>query len=266
MEGWGNWARGMAAGLGLWGMMNFSLSWAEAASNASLPPRLRVVETGERTAAPLELLGGEAERVRVYPPLERGEAGDGAWEEPLRQGRVRLNARPDRGGYYWMETSWETADAVTTVTTAHYFSQPGPAPTRMLARPKHRLELIPHPLPRERQRYRGGEPWPFQVRFDGQPLSGGTVRLHIEGLPVAEFVADASGLATVHPPARAPKAAGEAASGRGPGNGPGSKGEGKGEGRKGGGGGLGNHSRHGPSSPFVLEAIHEREGKRFVTT
>ena len=41
------------------------------------------------------------------------------------------------------------------------------APTELLKEPRHELEIVPEPLPREHGSYRESEKWRFLVRFNG---------------------------------------------------------------------------------------------------
>jgi hypothetical protein len=104
------------------------------------------------------------------------------------------------GNYHWLLAREELPERVTVASTAHYFSNPGPAPTDMLARPKSELEIVPAPLPREHNRYRENQAHVFEVRFQGVPLAGATLRFASNAGTRASFVSDAVGRVRVRFP------------------------------------------------------------------
>lgn len=76
---------------------------------------------------------------------------------PVTAQGVTYSTPPGRGNCHWLIVREESGEQVVTATTVHYFSNLGPAPTRLLQRVKNELELIPQPLSREHGRYREGE-------------------------------------------------------------------------------------------------------------
>lgn len=75
-----------------------------------------------------------------------------------------------RGNYHWLSVSGSWQDCPVQLATVHYVSKPDKSPSDLLKRVKADLELVPERLPREHWRYRGGESWPFVVRWQGRPL------------------------------------------------------------------------------------------------
>lgn len=118
--------------------------------------------------------------------------------QPLTAGAARLEpATPGSGNYHWLQARSESPDAVTVASSVWYVSNPGPAPTALLARVKSELEIVPQPLPREHSSYRESEKWRFLVRFWGKPLAGQALVLETEHGSRSRFVTDAAGEATV---------------------------------------------------------------------
>lgn len=151
---------------------------------------------GERSTAVLQPRGiavssvtvfaaeGPAERLRVDYPVEA-------------TGAKIASATPKVGNYHWVVAREEHPDEVRVASTARYFGNPGDSPKDLLKAPKHELEIVPAPLPREHGNYRESEKWSFLVRFNGQPLAGQTVRLETEFGSRSVFLTDATGHATV---------------------------------------------------------------------
>lgn len=118
----------------------------------------------------------------------------------VREDGASFRAARGSGNYYWASARTESNAEVLTASTVHYFSNPGPAPTALLTRPKGELELIPERLPREHAHYRETEEWPFLVRFRGRPLEGAVIRLETEPGTMDAFRTDADGIARVRFP------------------------------------------------------------------
>jgi hypothetical protein len=127
---------------------------------------------------------GPADRLKVDYPVET----DGA---------KIASAAPKIGNYHWVTAREENADEVRVASTAWYFSNPGDSPKALLKAPKHELEIVPDPLPREHGSYRESEKWRFLVRFKGQPLAEQQVQLETEFGSRSAFLTDAAGYATV---------------------------------------------------------------------
>lgn len=202
------------------------------------PPHLLATPGPSREVANLTLSGVGTTVVQVFAPLgPSGEQGE-HWEKQLEGPANKLSLPAGRGGYHWLAAVWQQDGEARVAATAHFFPLPGPSPARMLAMPKQPLELVPHPLPREHQRYRGGESWPFLARFAGQPLVAAAIYLYVAGGPPQLFLTDDQGLARVTLPIPAPTSGGKGAE----------------------------HGRHGPQTPFILEVSHRQGGKRYATT
>lgn len=107
----------------------------------------------------------------VRGPHESGERPR-SWSVPVEKKRATARPRDKIGGYHWISAREVVGDTIKTASTVRYFSMPAPAPREMLVSGHDELEIIPHPLPREHQKYRATETWPFQVRFQGRPLAG----------------------------------------------------------------------------------------------
>ncbi len=153
---------------------------------------------------------------------------------------AQLDPLPKVGNYYWVTAREEQGDRVTVASTAYYFSNPGPAPTKTLLATKHELEIVPQPLPREHNGYRENEEWKFLLRYNGQPLPNQVVRLQTQNGSQASFTSDAEGIARVRFPA-------DFAQGEEP--------------KEGGGA----HAQGPRRASFVLEAEHADNGKQYVT-
>ncbi|MDP3033431.1 MAG: hypothetical protein Q8N33_15270 [Rhodocyclaceae bacterium] len=151
---------------------------------------------GERAQALLQPRGIAAETVTVFAaegPAERRKVGYPASPEGVKI----APATPQIGNYHWVVAREESADTVKVASTAWYFSNPGDSPKDLLKVPKHELEIVPAPLPREHGRYRESEKWRFLVRLNGAPLGGQAVTLETEFGSRSSFVTDAAGFATV---------------------------------------------------------------------
>ncbi len=194
---------------------------------------------GERASALLRPQGIAAQTVTVFAaegPAERLQV-----EYPLAPEGARIApATPKVGNYHWVVAREESAEAVRVASTAWYFGNPGDSPKELLKLPKHELEIVPDPLPREHGSYRESEKWRFLVRFNGQPLAGQPVTLETEFGSRSTVLTDAAGIATVLFP-RDFKPAEKKAGG-------------------------GEHEGHSPRrAAFVLSTTTEANGRRYLT-
>lgn len=196
------------------------------------------VARGERASALLKPQGIAASAVTVFAPegpaerlkVEYPVAADGAKIAPV---------SPKVGNYHWVVAREESADEVRVASTAWYFGNPGDSPKQLLQVPKHELEIVPEPLPREHGSYRESEKWRFLVRFNGQPLPNQPVTLETAFGSRSTVLTDASGIATVLFPRDFKPAD-----------------------RKGEDGQAG----HGPRrAPFVLATAKEADGRKYLT-
>lgn len=189
---------------------------------------------GERAAAMLRLQGLAAASVTVFGtqgPPERLKM-----DYPVGAEGARIETvSPKIGNYHWVVAREENQGEVRVASTAWYFGNPGPSPKDLLKRPRHELEIVPDPLPRQHSSYRESEKWRFLVRWNGQPLPGQALQLETEFGSRSNFVTDAAGFATVLFPRDfrpAAPAAGE----------------------------------HGPRrAAFVLSTLKETDGRRYLT-
>jgi hypothetical protein len=153
-------------------------------------------ERGERAGAVLNLRNVTAPHVTVYAsegPTERLKV-----DYPVDEGGAKISAvTPKIGNYHWVVAREETPELVKVASTAWYFGNPGDSPKDMLAIPKHELEVVPAPLPREHRSYREAEKWRFLVRFDGKPLAGQQVVMETEFGSRSTTVTDNDGYATL---------------------------------------------------------------------
>ncbi len=219
------------------GLMPDESSWTDLPLIETLPGR-------DRSTAAFRLSHLAASAVTAYAPGPQAPLPEGMrfktdrleWEIPVQEGRFTLQAA-GVGNYHWLQAREETPQSVKVASTAHYFSNPGPAPTTMLARPKTELEIVPTPLPREHNQYRANQEWAFTLRFRHQPLAGATLRLLSDAGTQLSFSSDAVGQARVRFPADVQPATGQGAQ----------------------------HGR-GAANRFVLAVEHTVEGRHYLTT
>lgn len=172
----------------------------------------RAAETAAFSSLPMLLPAGRGDRSGAHYCLanlrvDAVEVRDGAGgfapapeTVPVQDGAFTV-AAGKVGNYHWLQAGETSQLGVVTASTAHYFANPGPAPTAMLHLAKAELEIVPQPLPREHWRYRAGETWAFLVRFRGQPLADMGVRLETSGGTQQVFRTDAEGVVRVRFPA-----------------------------------------------------------------
>ncbi|MFZ2524076.1 MAG: hypothetical protein WAW87_02050 [Candidatus Ferrigenium altingense] len=158
-------------------------------------------------------MGGEGRERRVVTVIPQNiltnsidaysnNAGDakGHRQLPLEMAGARLD-KPESGGFHWLAARAELADKVRVASTVYFFSdRGGQNPTALFMQPKHELQIIPQPYPREHSRYRANEDWKFLVHFNGKPLVGQTVFMETANDSKVELVSDAQGVITVHIP------------------------------------------------------------------
>lgn len=162
----------------------------------------------DRSKAGFQLVNLVAEKATVHAPGGRAPLPEGVrfkadrleWEIPAQEGRFTLQSA-GVGNYHWLQAREETPERVKVASTAHYFSNPGPAPTAMLARPKSELEIVPDPLPREHDQYRENQERAFLLRFRNEPLAGAKLRFASSAGSRADFTSDAAGRVLVRFPA-----------------------------------------------------------------
>jgi hypothetical protein len=150
----------------------------------------------ERGVAALRPIGIEAAEVTVFAPGGTDDRARVAYPVGPEAAKIE-SASPKIGNYHWVTARQESETEVRVASTAWYFGNPGPAPTELLKLPKHELEIVPQPLPREHSSYREAEEWRFQVRWQGAPLAGKTLTMESEFGSRSSFVTDERGAATV---------------------------------------------------------------------
>lgn len=158
-------------------------------------------------------MGGESRERATVTVVPQNIVADGiaAWSNnledehgrrqlPLEMAGAKLD-KPESGGFHWLSAREEQGGNVRVASTVYYFGERGAEdPTAMFMTPKHELEIIPQPYPREHSRYRANEDWKFLVRFNGQPLAGQKVAMETQNGTKSESVSDAQGVITVHLP------------------------------------------------------------------
>ncbi len=167
-------------------------------------PLIEATPGRDRSKAGFRLANLQADSVEAFAPGRQAPWPEGvrfktdkvAWSLPVEGGRVVLESA-GVGNYHWLQATETTPQGVKVASTAHYFSNPGPAPTAMLARRKSDLEIIPSPLPREHNRYRTHQEWTFQVRFQGEPLPGAQVSFASSGGTRGLYTSDGRGFVRV---------------------------------------------------------------------
>lgn len=151
---------------------------------------------GERTTAMLRPQGITAQTLTVHAaegPAERLKV-----DYPVAPEGAKIeSATPKIGNYHWVIAREETPQMVKVASTTWYFGNPGASPQALLQQPKHELEIVPQPLPREHASYREAEKWRFLVRFKGQPLANQPLTLETEFGSRSTVLTDATGFATV---------------------------------------------------------------------
>jgi hypothetical protein len=192
---------------------------------------------GDRSAASLRPQNIEAAELVVFSAGGPDERRRVAY--PIAEGGAKIeSATPKVGNYHWVVARQESEAEVRVASTVWYFSNPGPAPTKLLKQPKHELEIVPSPLPREHSTYREAEKREFLVRWNGAPLAGKTLTLETEFGSRSSYVTDTQGLATVLLPRDIRESKVRA----------------------------GEESMMGPQrGKFVLGVEHEADGKRYLT-
>ena len=158
-------------------------------------------------------MGGEGRERRVVTVIPQNiltssidaysnNAGDakGHRQLPLEMAGARLD-KPESGGFHWLAAREEQGDKVKVASTVYFFSDRGAQnPTALFMQPKHELQIIPQPYPREHSRYRANEDWKFLVHFNGKPLASQTVFMETANDTRMELVSDVQGVITVHIP------------------------------------------------------------------
>lgn len=161
-----------------------------------MPLLLPVGGRGERAAAQVKAVGIAAEALTVHAP--GGLPADRRRDYPLTaEGAKIASAAPNVGNYHWLVAREAGPEGIKVASSAWFFANPGPSPRALLDEPKHELEIVPDPLPREHGSYRESEKWRFLVRLHGQPLAKQPLTLETEFGTRTTFFTDQSGVATV---------------------------------------------------------------------
>ncbi len=153
-------------------------------------------QRGDRASAAVRPVGIEAGEIVVFAadgPEERKRVAYPVGPE----GAKFQSAAPRVGNYHWVIARQESDAEVRVASTAWYFSNPGEAPTALLAQSRHELEIIPDPLPREHGNYRESEKWRFLVRWQGRPLANQPLVMETEFGSRSSVLTNAEGYAMV---------------------------------------------------------------------
>lgn len=191
-------------------------------------PWLEVSRSG-RGAVMIKIHNAEAGQVAVFHP-EGGKSS-------LKVNDAQVHFFTDGGNYHWaMAVADLCHEETVVINTTFYLPGTGPPPHALLKKNKGELELVPHPLPRERAHYRGGETWSLQVRYGGKPLADAKVELSTEHGTRKEFASSKRGVVKIRFPDDFPASAWE------------------------------NASRRGPQAHYILSVTHLDQQHRFFTT
>ncbi len=98
----------------------------------------------------------------------------------------------NEGNYHWVTA--EGSNGLQYASTVHYFSNPGPAPRKMLKQSKVKLDIRPLDLPREHQQFRSNESWKFIVFSDGVPLKNKAINFDTSNGSQLKFETDSKGI------------------------------------------------------------------------
>lgn len=154
----------------------------------------RVKGGDRRSQSRFRPINMDSQKVIDYPsskavstpnPLE--SAGDGSF--------IIRSIGQDGGNYHWVTA--EGVNGQRFASTVHYFSNPGPAPRKMLMQDKISLEIRPVNLPREHQQFRANESWDFQVLSKGESLANVKVVLETSNGTTVELSTNNSGIVSV---------------------------------------------------------------------
>lgn len=99
------------------------------------------------------------------------------------------------GGYYALVLNHHSDDRVDSA--IRYLSMQGRpskiSPTRLTALPKTDLEIVPHPLHREHDRYTASKAYRFLLHFKGKPLANTAVTLETRDTAAQTYTTDSTG-------------------------------------------------------------------------
>lgn len=90
---------------------------------------------------------------------------------------AQARIKPKSGNYHLVLAQGRAGETTVNAATAVYFSNPGPAPAKILSNPPAGLMLLPERLPREHANFRSGEAVRFRLTADGTPLPGMPVQV-----------------------------------------------------------------------------------------
>jgi len=100
------------------------------------------------------------------------------------------------GGYYALVFKQHTAEQINTA--IRYLSMQGRpvkiSPTRLIALPKADLEILPHPLHREHDRYTASKAYRFLITFRGKALSSAPIILETRNHSSLTSISDQNGI------------------------------------------------------------------------
>lgn len=107
--------------------------------------------------------------------------------------------KPPMGGYYALVLTQRSGDHVNSA--VRYLSLNGRpvkiSPSKLTARSKADLEIVPAPLHREHDRYTASKKYRFIVMFQGEPLAKTPVLLETQNNTASPYTSDNEGIITV---------------------------------------------------------------------
>ena len=170
-----------------------SLRWTSA---PVLTPE-RIKGADRRTQSAFRPQNFEATSLEDFPSSKQISTAKAL--DALDDGRFVLKtAGKNEGNYHWISAS--DKQGLKFASTVHYFSNPGPAPRRMLTQSKAPLEIRPLNLPREHGRYRANESWDFMVLADGKPLPNAEVLFETSNDSSSQLISNTNGIVSVRFP------------------------------------------------------------------
>jgi len=163
------------------------VDWSEA---PMLKPE-RVKGGDRRSQSLFRPINLEVDEIVEYTPTD--STSTARTLESFGDGRFLMNTSGrGEGNYHWVQGS--SVDGARFASTVHYFSNPGPAPRKLLRQNKIQLEIRPVDLPREHRRFRANETWAFEVLWEEKPLTGASISLETSNGTVQTLATDDQGV------------------------------------------------------------------------
>ncbi len=176
--------------------------------NHAAPPSGRG-QTKIWTATPMALgrPAGRAEAIAMTANMEVDTlaviAPDGTRSD-LSPENTQARIKPKSGNYHLVLAQGRAGGGMVNAVSAVYFSNPGPAPSKILSNPPAGLMLLPERLPREHSHFRSGDSVRFRLTADGNPLPGMPVQVETANGTHQKLSTDLDGWVKVSFPADFP--------------------------------------------------------------